>query len=244
MQHPSRGIAVIFNHKNFVPRLRLGERMGTDRDKENLTAVLEELGFNVQVHDDLTYKGVEGVLENLSFRIDHSDSDCILIVVLTHGAEGILYSNDRPYNTNKIWDSFTDIRCPSLAGKPKLFFIQSCRGDKLDHGITLSPRTQIDSIPISCNIPSHPDYLVVYSTIEGFYSWRNKIEGSWFIQALYQNLSECSQTGKDILSCMTATSRTVAMYFQSSAEDPLMDKMKQVPCIYSTLTKDVILTVK
>ena len=61
MQHPSRGIAVIFNHKNFVPRLRLGERMGTDRDKENLTAVLEELGFNVQVHDDLTYKGVEGV---------------------------------------------------------------------------------------------------------------------------------------------------------------------------------------
>jgi caspase-like apoptosis-related cysteine protease len=244
MSHPKRGLAVIFNHKIFAPKLGLAERKGTDIDKENLLAVLEELGFNAQVHEDLTYKEFEGVLENISSRMDHSESDCILIVVLTHGEEGILNSNDHPYKTTKIWDSFTDGQCPSLAGKPKMFFIQACRGENMDHGVTLTSRTEHDSIPISCNIPNHPDYLVVYSTIEGFYSWRNTTMGSWFIRSLCHHLSECNQTGKDILSGMTATSRTVAMYFQSSSYNPSMNNMKQVPCVYSTLTKDVILTVK
>jgi caspase-like apoptosis-related cysteine protease len=37
---------------------------------------------------------------------------------------GILYGRDTAYKPEALWDPFTADKCPSLAGKPKLFFIQ------------------------------------------------------------------------------------------------------------------------
>lgn len=56
---------------------------------------------------------------------DHSDSDCMLIAILSHGGLGCVYARDRPYKLESIWKAFTANQCPSLAGKPKLFFIQA-----------------------------------------------------------------------------------------------------------------------
>ena len=55
---------------------------------------------------------------------NHSDSDCLLIVIMTHGDDGMLYAYDGGYQFDWIWSCFTSDRCPTLAGKPKLFFIQ------------------------------------------------------------------------------------------------------------------------
>ena len=45
--------------------------------------------------------------------------------------------------------------------------------------------TQTDSVSShSYKIPLHADFLIAYSTIPGFYSWRNTTAGSWFVQAL------------------------------------------------------------
>lgn len=33
-------------------------------------------------------------------------------------------------------------------------------------------------------IPMEADFLIAYSTISGYYSWRNSVNGSWFIQSL------------------------------------------------------------
>ena len=32
--------------------------------------------------------------------------------------------------------------------------------------------------------PLHADFLIAHSTVNGFYSWRNTVQGSWFIQVL------------------------------------------------------------
>lgn len=59
---------------------------------------------------------------------DHTDSDCILIALMTHGDDGILYAKDQQYKPEKLWSHFTSDQCPTLAGKPKIFFIQvACR---------------------------------------------------------------------------------------------------------------------
>lgn len=56
---------------------------------------------------------------------DHSDADCLVIAVLTHGlGERYLWANDMPYFVEKLWLPFTADKCRTLAGKPKIFFIQ------------------------------------------------------------------------------------------------------------------------
>ena len=250
MSHRSRGTAVIFNHKNYVPYLCLNRRRGTDRDKDNLVMTLKDLGFNVEVHEDLTYKGIQEVLQRLYNEIDHTDSDCILIAVLTHGEkDGILYANDYPYASNTLWEHFDESSCPSLAGKPKIFLIQACRGEEYDNGMQVkwsSPHetttTQHDANHIDNSLPSYPDVLVMHSTIEGFYSWRHTREGSWFIRSLCQTLAQHCKLGMDFLSCMTKVTRMVALEFESKNPNyPDINEMKQVPCINSTLTKCLIL---
>lgn len=76
-------------------------------------------------------------------REDHTDADCLIVVVMSHGtihnphkhpirnftADGFystssLLAFDDPYDEEKIFKPFQGDRCPSLAGKPKIFFIQ------------------------------------------------------------------------------------------------------------------------
>lgn len=102
-------------------------------------------------------------------KADHSDHDCIVISILSHGELGFIYAKDTHYKLDSIWSYFTASRCPTLAGKPKLFFIQACQGDRLDGGILLS-RTEPDSSDSSTmayKIPVHADFLIAYSTIPG-----------------------------------------------------------------------------
>lgn len=106
---------------------------------------------------------------HLVSNADHSEHDCLLISILSHGELGYIYAKDTHYKLENIWGYFTAPRCPSLAGKPKLFFIQACQGDRLDGGITLS-RTETDSSDnqsMAYKIPIHADFLIAYSTIPG-----------------------------------------------------------------------------
>lgn len=55
----NRGTAIIFNHEYVVGETR---RRGTKKDGDDLKAVLEELGFDVTVYDDLELKDIKTVL--------------------------------------------------------------------------------------------------------------------------------------------------------------------------------------
>eukprot|EP00095_Tigriopus_kingsejongensis_P001510 snap_masked-scaffold220_size252247-processed-gene-0.1 protein:Tk01510 transcript:snap_masked-scaffold220_size252247-processed-gene-0.1-mRNA-1 annotation:"casp1_spofr ame: full" len=240
MNHKRRGVAFIFNHMNFDHRLSLKERNGTYADGDNLKATLRRLGFEVRPFNDLPFKEIDRLLEECSIE-DHTDADCLWISVLSHGEQGILYANDHAYKPDRLWSHFSADRCRTLAGKPKLFFIQACQGDQLDGGIHLRKcsTTETDSSALSYKIPSHADFLIGYSTIPGFYSWRNVTAGSWFIQALCQVLAK-EAGSKDLLSILTRVARKVAFDFQSNTPgSPMMHERKQIPCITSMLTRDV-----
>jgi len=56
---------------------------------------------------------------------DHTNNDCLAVVVLTHGmGASYIYAKDAPYPTEILWNTFTPDKCTTLAGKPKLFFVQ------------------------------------------------------------------------------------------------------------------------
>lgn len=118
---------------------------------------------------------------------------------MTHGKrDGKIYSSDGELYVNEIWEYFIRDNCKTLIGKPKLFFIQACRGSLVDPGIlfkvvpqALRKKILMHDMVDSKNlleeenfvIPSLADLLVMYSTSEGYYSFRNPKDGSWFIQA-------------------------------------------------------------
>ena len=105
--------------------------------------------MQVRVYEDRAWKDIDGILQNLALE-DHSDADCILIAVLSHGELGILYASDHAYKPDKLWAPFNSEACPSLAGKPKLFFIQVSNNNLKDH----SPKKRA-----SCATALHADDL-------------------------------------------------------------------------------------
>ncbi|XP_008211609.1 caspase-like isoform X3 [Nasonia vitripennis] len=237
MDHERRGLALIFNHEFFEDDA-INSRTGTNVDCENLASTLKSFGFEVRHFHDLTYQCISNYLGEVA-KMDHSQHDCLVVVVLSHGDLGELYAHDRKYNAESIWSSFTSSNCPSLEGKPRLFFIQACRGDQTDEGIKLQYcRSEPDGHPnLVFRIPTHRDFLIAYSTIPGFYSWRNKKQGSWFVQALCSELDVYGDR-QDLLTILTFVCQRVAIDFESySPERANFHQKKQIPAVTTMLTR-------
>lgn len=57
MNHPKRGLAIIFNHEYFTVS-NLKDRNGTNVDCENLSITLKNLGFEVNEFHNSTLKDI------------------------------------------------------------------------------------------------------------------------------------------------------------------------------------------
>ncbi|XP_053685960.1 caspase-like [Sabethes cyaneus] len=240
----NRGVALVFCHMNFST---MAKRNGTDKDRDDICNVLKNLDFDVRVFDDLNRKELLDKLKEVS-RENHTENDCLLVVVMSHGEQGVLYASDNKYTVESLWKNFVGDACPSLIGKPKLFFIQACRGEQFDAGVSFRSVSKdvVDSInePVTYSIPAMADLLVMYSTYDGFYSWRNPRQGSWFVQSLCKELTENGKV-RDLLTLLTGVTRRTAYEFQSFVPyDKQMDRKKQVPCLVSMLTKTFYFTKK
>ncbi|XP_067207288.1 caspase-1-like isoform X2 [Linepithema humile] len=161
MNHKRRGVALVLNHVNFDS---MSARKGSIKDSLDLKASLGRLGFDVRIYTDPTVKTITTILQTTAAE-DHTDADCLIVVAMSHGESGLLHSTDSLYPVDMLWVPFTGDRCTSLAGKPKLFFIQACRGTRLDRGVRIIHET--DSKRTTYSIPAYADIMVAYSTYDG-----------------------------------------------------------------------------
>ncbi|KAK3593302.1 hypothetical protein CHS0354_031361 [Potamilus streckersoni] len=145
--HPHRGYAVLIVNQHFS---RLDARHGANVDVQNTMMVLRKLGFFIKNKQffDLDKQSALAVLRDAKDS-DHSRMDSFAFIISSHGNElespssgkiehVIYFSDDQYIFTNDILKMFSDENCPSLKEKPKLFFIQACRGTKTDSGIKLT----------------------------------------------------------------------------------------------------------
>ncbi|XP_040903860.1 caspase-3-like [Toxotes jaculatrix] len=235
MDYPSMGICLIINNKNFHRRTGMSIRNGTDIDAACAMKTFSRLGYKVTIANDQTVEDMVKLLLKAS-QEDHSKNASFVCVLLSHGDEGVIYGTDGYEKIETLTKYFKGYRCRSLLGKPKLFFIQACRGSALDDGALI----ETDSVEeqASERIPVEADFLYAYSTAPGYYSWRNTSNGSWFMQALCDKLQRYSGQ-LELMQIMTRVNHKVARYFESSSNLPGYDGKKQIPCIVSMLTKDV-----
>lgn len=231
MNHAKRGYALIINNKIFDQKLDMGIREGTDRDAASLESSLIKLGFEIKLFHNMTAASMREILLKFS-KVDHSNRDCFMCVMMSHGENGLIFGTDQEVEIDQLIHPFK--YNPTLAGKPKLFFIQACRGTTLMEGIDSNPF----DIQYCSKIPVEADFLIGYSTIAGYYSWRNSANGSWFIQSLCNVLNENGRN-LEIMQLLTAVNRKVAYYFESNTNEPHMHGKKQIPCIVSMLTKEL-----
>ncbi|XP_071109941.1 uncharacterized protein [Haliotis cracherodii] len=220
MDSEPRGLCYIFNNKHFDRRK---PRIGTEKDRDRLEKVWKTLQFEVKTFDDLKKQEMEEKLQELATLDVHKDNDCVVVFFLTHGENGAVQGTDNEWLTfDSIISPFKVARCPSLAGKPKLFFFQSCRGKEFQ-----KVQSNVDGgkTPAATKIKSEDDKMVLtevdfflgFATVAGTQSLRNPEIGSWFIQELVQTLQE-SADREDLDSLMTTIRRRVTER-QSETDD-------------------------
>lgn len=250
MTYKRRGRALIFNQEHFYWRLGMPIRFGTNADSYNLQKRLAALNFEVEAYDN--YKQVE-ILDKISeaAEADHSDADCFLLIFLSHGEQDHIYAYDGKISIQDITSLFKGDRCKSLVGKPKIFVLQACRGDKHDNPVT--PCDDVDS-EIKTNevvvdasavhtLPAGADFVMCYSVAEGYYSHRETINGSWYIQDLCELLHKYGNS-LEFTELLTLVNRKVSMRSVGSCNDRNAIGKKQVPCFASMLTKKLYLRPK
>ncbi|KAL2716032.1 caspase-1-like isoform X1 [Vespula squamosa] len=121
MHHKRRGVALIFNNMYFP---KLAFRKGSEKDCKDLEKSLKNLDFEVRIYNDPTKEDITTVLEKTAAE-DHTDADCLIVTVMSHGESTLLLSANSYYTADMLWTPFTADKCSTLAGKPKLFFIQN-----------------------------------------------------------------------------------------------------------------------
>ncbi|XP_051997158.1 caspase-8-like [Xyrauchen texanus] len=196
-----RGICVIFNNVHFAT---MNERNGSDEDQESLDKVFRWLAFEVVVHRNKTAAEMQDLLKDLGKTVD---GDCFICCVLSHGSKDGVYGTDgRVVTVDEIREPFNGINCQRLAGKPKVFFIQACRGKKNQSLVKVQAdgpegaesEIEVDADGFEISIPADSDFLIARSTTEGHYSYRKPEIGSWFIQSLCQQLKKHCPQGTDL----------------------------------------------
>ncbi|EDX12671.1 GD20281 [Drosophila simulans] len=244
------GIALILNHKDVKGQKQRG------------------FGFDVRTFDDLTFSEINDTLKEVA-REDHSQNDCFVLAVMSHGTEGKVYAKDMAYPVERLWNPFLGDNCKTLKNKPKLFFIQACRGANLEKAVEFSsfavmtrelvPEPAAAVQPITYAIPSTADMLfpfqifpdcIFFLPLSEFFSFRNVDDGSWFIQSLCRVLDQAAANeaatpeGVELLRLLTAVNRKVAYEYQSNTKNEALNQMKEMPNFMSTLTKTFQLRVK
>uniref|UniRef100_A0A3P8QB63 Caspase 9, apoptosis-related cysteine peptidase n=1 Tax=Astatotilapia calliptera TaxID=8154 RepID=A0A3P8QB63_ASTCA len=256
------GYCLIINNMEFEPHSMLKNRKGSNIDCEKLERRFKTLNFVVEVRTNLRQKQIKHELLTLSKK-DHSQYDCCVVIMLSHGTEvnhnrfpGAVYGVDGQYvPVQHITNYLNGQHCPSLQGKPKLFFIQACGGgNERDMGFEVSPDEvepssggmddQTDAIPMSSSsdslsmsdepdarptLPTPSDILVSYSTFPGYVSWRETQSGSWYVQTLDCILEENAAT-VDLVTMLMMVNNEVS---QNSAKG----LYKQMPGSFNFLRK-------
>ncbi|NXX51788.1 CASP9 protein, partial [Tricholaema leucomelas] len=232
------GHCLVFNNVTFSRDSKLSTRNGSDVDCEKLEKIFKAFSFNVLMKRDLKAQEMIVELQKLAQQ-DHSALDCCVVVILSHGRQvshiqfpgAICGTDGNLIPVEKIVNYFNGSNCPSLRGKPKLFFIQACGGDQKDRGFVVNydapgkeapggslesdanpfqaPQGNLDQPDAVACLPTPSDILVSYSTFPGYVSWREESRGSWYVETLVNVLQQCAHA-EDLLSMLVKVTDAVA----------------------------------
>jgi len=182
-------------------------RIGSEADVRQLEEVFRWLKFNVKVRSNV---GKEDFLRivNETRELDHSAYDAFVCCIMSHGYLGHIWTADGQAVRilDDVAQAFYPESCPTLVGKPKIFFIQSCQISDVHYSSTGRPDTAdetefLAAEAVECDaepcgaldvgkrtllLPDAPDFFMSYSTLPRHLSYRVEEgeTGTFYVQAL------------------------------------------------------------
>ncbi len=131
MKSLPRGKCVIVNNEQFHDEAYNHD--GANHDEKRLKDLFEELGFVVDIRRNLTRDEINKTSKDVAAE-DHSNFDAFVFIIMSHGGsrDAVCGVDDRPAYVEDVMSEFKAMKCPSLRNKPKLFFIQCCRGSSTE----------------------------------------------------------------------------------------------------------------
>ncbi|XP_017555968.1 caspase-2 isoform X4 [Pygocentrus nattereri] len=268
MSSSPRGLALVVSNVRFEPELsELDIRRGGEVDEEVLRRLFTELDFTVSLRKDLTVQAMRDCIEQFTQRPEHAVYDCCAVCLLSHGVEGSIYGTDgQLLELDWVFERFDNARCPLLQNKPKMFFIQACRGEEMDSGVDQvdgddraeptgceqrdagreekstrqnETREQRDSERLRVKLPQRSDMICGFATLKGTAAMRNTKKGSWFVQELNAAVRQRARDMhlSDILVQVNARIKEREGYAPGSAHH----RCKEMSEFTSSLCKDLYL---
>lgn len=217
------GVAVIINNETFQKQR---DREGTQIDEKNLVQILRYLGYRVDVYQNCNAQNILDIMEEYRMQ-DHWSYDSFICCILSHGKMGQIYGSDSlMVPLDDIANKLNGDNCKSLASKPKMFFMQACRGTMKDKGVNveadddamedeqrvLSPSGVRVMTDDDSKIPSAKDFYFGYATASGHVAWRDLDNGSWYISELCRSLASYARFAS-LSDMMTITNRRVGSVY-------------------------------
>ncbi|KAL9971090.1 hypothetical protein ACROYT_G023576 [Oculina patagonica] len=182
------GKCIIINNESFHNKAVNPDRDGAKHDEKGLKDLFEELGFVVDIRRNLTQSEINETTREVAGE-DHRNCDAFVFIIMSHGeaCDVVLGVDGRPVYVKDIMTEFKAIKRSTLRGKPKLFFMQCCRGllpEFLSPPNTDSfePSLNCDSTLASGVCPQEADFLLAFASAPGYVSYRRPESGSVFIQ--------------------------------------------------------------
>ena len=235
------GICVIINNENFQEH---NVRSGTNIDERNLVQCFRCLGYTVEIHRDCTAQQIQRIFDYYQ-KADGTNFDSMVVCILSHGEEGCIIGTDsKNVKLESTVQKLNAKFCPSLAGKPKIFFIQACRGlgrmfstyiraDSCNEGVP-EPQRSSEAVGVpssSISIPNDADFFFGYATPPGKVAWRDEHHGSWYISEICRSL--CARSSyADLVSMITMVHNEVGTHYSNQ-------NFKQAPEMTHRLRKQV-----
>uniref|UniRef100_A0A914UPK9 Uncharacterized protein n=1 Tax=Plectus sambesii TaxID=2011161 RepID=A0A914UPK9_9BILA len=142
---PKGHMLIIANNTNSKNKPKAVDD-GDQRDKtqKKLEKLGDLLGYDVKSsYNNITAKEMKVALKEFVTKIEtepHVDS--AIIFIWSHGdAKRVFGSDGNAIKRQEFFDALRPDKCGNLTGKPKLIFIDACRGKKHDRGAVMKERS-------------------------------------------------------------------------------------------------------
>ena len=166
MKKDNHGVALIINNikweldKDGQPLME--NRDGAKVDVDALEESLDEIGYHVIRRGDLTAEKMKDNLRDVCREhVRHAD-DSFICFISSHGGELGIYDVDKKcVSVDELSEILEPDKCPKLKHKPKIFFIQACRGSSASEPVDGGNKEFVS------RVPRRADFYFSYATTPG-----------------------------------------------------------------------------